>query len=160
MKKIAVLITLLLVLSVSVQGQVTLNVSSFRADANGVEFPFQGAIDTVGGTYDSLASGLFDIRDYDGCDSLDWSCLVVSDTGNVKFTLRLLGSDYSTSIASAVVLKTILSASTTETEQGGSFSLSGIRKKYMWLDIEQTTGTGKNDDATFKVKLKLPKRDF
>lgn len=150
---------LLLFLSVPLFAQFTIDTREY-AEQYGLEIYWTGELDSLGNSTnsDTLTSKLFDLSEYDGVDSLDYSYKFTSVLDSPKISIHLYGSDYSTSATSAKLLKTIVNKDSSEIEMFGSFDLSGIRAKSYWIKF--TAEAGGRGDQTFKFTLKARKRDY
>lgn len=158
MKKILFTLGILLLLVSVTSAQWGNNAVTLKNTQTGWVKYFSGDADSVGGTYATMYSNDFSIEDFDGCDSLEYSFKLGSALGSPKLTIDLIGSDYTTTTTSMVVLNNIVTGSTSEVENFGSVKLNGKRARHMALKI--TAVALGRPDQTFTVYLKLPKRDF
>lgn len=153
------LTTLMMVLLISFVsfGQFTKNTLKQEGEW-GLELSFEGTLDTIGGTTDTVTSVMFVLDDFDAELKLELSYLLTSVGALTPcIDVKLYGSDYSTAYASMVSLATLLDSVVIETEGATSQALDGIRKKYYRMLIYNWTG---GSGVTFKLKLKATKRDF
>lgn len=155
MKKL-LLVLMLFASIISAQFTSNAEVRRLNLGQSGIEVYFAGELDSVGGTYATLTSRVFDLTDYDGVDSLEISYLFGSTLGTSKVTVVLLGSDYSTT--TGVSLDTLVNASTSEVENHATVYWNGKKAKYYWLKFN-AIATGR-PDMTFKAYIKSPKRDY
>jgi hypothetical protein len=125
---------------------------------SGYTITFVGTADSLGGTYATMYSNLFSFDDFDGANTAGFSYKLGAPAGSPKLTIKLIGSNTTTTSASMIVLGTIADSATTTTETFSSLNLTAMHAKYLRLKITSVT-TGRAN-PTFSVWTILPKRDF
>jgi len=113
---------------------------------------FAAAMDSVGQTYATLTSNAFSLKEWDAY-GVDWSLKLTSAAGSPKVTVVLIGSDYAATTSGMVTIDTLVTASTAETEQGGTidFSTYGCKKYYA---LKFVAGVAGRADQTFVAFIK------
>ena len=160
MKHILTLLLLLVIFFSQANAQFTSNGVVKKNSEIGYQLYWAGAMDTIStdsDDYDTLYSNRFLLESFEAYITMEISYLNASVLGAPKVTVKLLGSDFSPLIANAVVLATLVTQATTESETHTSQALLGIRAKYYWLEF--TVVALSEDDTTFKFMLKFPARD-
>lgn len=157
MKKFVFLFVFLFLYTISLQAQWVTN-ASVNQNKSGYTIAFDGTADSLGGTYATMYSNLFSLEDFDGANTAGFSYKLGAPAGLPKLTIKLVGSNTTTTGSSMIVLGTICDSATTTTETFGSLNLAAMHAKYLRLKITSVT-TGRAN-PTFSTWIILPKRDF
>lgn len=156
MKKLFSIIVLTLVLATSVFAQFTTGFNpEVKSEKSYLEITCKGVLDTAAGTYDSLASRVFSLADFDAGAYFTVYHKFTSATGAPNCLVDLYGSMDNTNF---VLIEQLVDTTTSETATFAATTLSYKRALYYKLVIEQVASG--RDNTAFDVRLLATKRDY
>lgn len=156
MKRFTLVFALFAILSLNVFAQFTTGYNpETKTSKSALLLTFAGVLDTAAGTYDSLASQVFSLEDFDGEGYFTFYKKFTSTAGSPNILVDLYGSfDNST----YTLVEQLQDTTTSETATFTAKNLSNARAKYYKLVIEQVASG--RDNSTFDVRIYAHKRDY